>query len=390
MAKICIKGGRVVLPSGIEEINIVSENGKITELTKSVPEACEIIEASGELVTPGFIETHAHGGGGADFSDAYIKSFETAVRTHLKHGVTYIYPTTMSCSKQQLFDIFKTYREVKNTSLGKIMGGLHLEGPFLNPDMCGAQRADIIRTPKKDETDELFENADIIARMTCAPEIDGMEYLAKKASEHNILLSVGHSGATAEEAKRALDMGFSHITHLYSATTTVRKINQRIYAGINEAAYLYDDYRIELIGDGRHVAKETMQMAVKIKGADKINLTGDSMRAAGQEDVTESYLGDICPANRVIIEDGVAKLPDRSVYAGSIATMDKIFKNAVLNYDISIEDAVTMLSESPASLMGAESKGSIENGKDCDVLIWNDNFTLNKIIFGGSEYENQI
>ena len=390
MTKICIKGGRVVLPTGIEEINIISENGKITNLTKATPEDCKVIEASGMLVTPGFVETHVHGGGGADFSDADVKSFETAVKTHLKHGVTYIYPTTMSCSKKQLFDIFTTYREVKSTPLGKLMGGLHLEGPFLNPDMCGAQRADIIRTPKKEETDELFENADIIARMTCAPEIDGMEYLAKKASEKNILLSVGHSGATAEEARRALDMGFSHITHLYSATTTVRKINQRIYAGINEAAYLYDDYRIELIGDGRHVAKETMQMAVKIKGADKINLTGDSMRAAGQDDVTESYLGDICPENRVIIEDGVAKLPDRSFYAGSIATMDRMFKNAVFNYDISIEDAVTMLSKTPASLMGANNKGTIETGKDCDILIWNDDFTLNKIIVGGSEYETQI
>ncbi len=384
--RIYIKNGRVVTPSGIIKTNILAQNGKITDVSDTVPEDTQIIDAKGMLVTPGFVETHVHGGGGADFSDATVDSFKTVISTHLAHGVTSICPTTMSCSKQQLFDIFKAYRETEKTELGKLMHGLHLEGPFLSLEMCGAQRADVVRNPEVREVDEIFDTgADIIRRMTCAPEISGMKYLSKKAIENNVLLSVGHSSATAKEAIAALDIGFSHVTHMYSATTTVRKINQRVCAGINEAAYLYDDYRIELIGDGRHVAKETMQMAIKIKGAKNINLTSDAMRAAGQDGVTESYLGDICPENRVIIEDDVAKLPDRSFYAGSIATADKMFKNAVLEYEIPIETAVTMLSKTPAELIGAKSKGSIEVGKDCDILIWNDDFTLNKIIVNGEK-----
>ena len=132
-------------------------------------------------------------------------------------------------------------------------------------------------------------------------------------------------------------MGFSHITHLYSNTPECEKINQVVCAGLLEAAYLYD-FDIELIGDGHHVAKEVLALALKVKGADKINLTSDAMRAAGT-DAAESYLGEIAPENRVIIEDGVAKLPDRSFFAGSIATGDIMLKWAVRDCSVSVCDA---------------------------------------------------
>lgn len=388
MNRICIKNAKAVLPDGLRTVNIISEDGNIIEISDNVPKEYEAIDAKGQLVTPGFIETHVHGGGGSDFCDATAESFQNVVKTHLSHGTTLICPTAMSCKEDMLYKFFDAYRETKNTPIGEIMYGIHLEGPYLNPKMCGAQRPDIIRNPGISEVERLFDaGSDIICRITAAPEIEGVEYLAKKAVDNGILLSIGHSDATAEEAIKAIDMGFSHVTHMYSATTTVRKINQRVCAGINEVAYLYDDYNIELIGDGRHVAKETMQMAVKIKGADKINLTGDSMRAAGQIGVTESYLGDICPENRVIIDDDVAKLPDMSVYAGSIATMDKIFKNAVVSYEIPVEKVVTMLSTTPAKIIGADNYGEISIGKRCDILIWNEDFSLNKIIVGGKLYE---
>lgn len=384
MNRICIKNGRLVLPDRIEKLNIIAEDGKITDICDFVPKDCAVIDAKGKYVTPGLIELHAHGAGGSDFCDSTPEAFETVIKTHLKHGATLVCPTTVSCSKDKLMGLFDVYRTAKSGRYGAYMHKLHLEGPFLNISMCGAQRPDIIRSPLPDEVDAIFGTAaDIIGRIGCAPEIDCIDYLAKKSVENGIMLSIAHSGATAEETKRAMDMGFNHVTHLYSATTTVRKINQRVCAGILEAAYLYDDINIELIGDGRHVARETMQMALKIKSSDKINLTSDSMRAAGQEGVSESYLGDICPENRVIIDDGVAKLPDMSVYAGSIATADRMLGNAVLNYGISVTDAVNMLSATPARIIGAKSKGIIRKGNDCDIVIWNENFTVSNIITKG-------
>ena len=382
MSRLVIKNGTVVLPDKTVKTNILCENGKIVQVGEVSPADCVVIDAENKIVTPGLIELHAHGGGGSDFCDLSKEAFENVVKTHFKHGVTLICPTLVSCSFENMKKVFGIMREAKAGEYGFLMDKLHLEGPYLSPAQSGAQRKDIIREPSKYETDALMdEAADIIGKISAAPEVEGVPYLAKKAVEKGIRMSIAHSSATAEETKKALDMGFNHITHLYSATTTVRKINDRVCAGILEAAYLYDEFFIELIGDGRHVAKETMQMALKIKSSHKINLTSDAMRAAGQDGVLESYLGDICPENRVIIDDGVAKLPDKSFYAGSIATGDRMLRNAVLNYDIPLEDAVRMLTLTPAKMIGADNKkGKIAEGMDSDIVIWNKDFTISDII----------
>lgn len=384
MKKICITGGRVVLPDEIKNINIVAEKGIIKELSTGIPDDAEIYDAKGKLITPGFVETHSHGAGGADFCDCTKEAFETVIKTHLSHGTTLICPTLMSSKTEMILEVFNVYRDVKKGIYGKFIHKLHLEGPYLNPQMCGAQRPDIIRCPSKEEVDKIFsEGGDIIGRIGAAPEICGIDYLIENAKKNGIVMSVAHSSATAKETDEAVAKGFNHVTHLYSATTSIRKINQRICSGILEAAYLNDDMYVELIGDGRHISEEQMKLAIKIKSADRINLTSDSMRAAGQTGIEKSYLGEICEENAVIIEDGVAKLPDKSSYAGSIATGDIMFKNAVCNYGISVLEAVKMLSETPAKIINESRKGSISKGKDCDIVIWNDDFSVSDIFSMG-------
>ena len=173
------------------------------------------------------------------------------------------------------------------------------------------------------------------------------------------------------------------MTHLYSNTPSVRKINQVVYAGLLEAAYLYD-FDIELIGDGHHVAKEVLQLALKLKGADRINMTSDAMRAAGTN-ADESWLGEILPENRVIIEDGVAKLPDRSFFAGSIATGDVMLKWAVNTCGINICDASKMLSKTPARVIGESRKGVIRRGADADIIFADRNLDIKRVFTGGRE-----
>ena len=382
MKRVLIKNGSVVFPDRVEKTNILIEDGKILKVGEISPEGVPVKDAGNKTVTPGLIELHAHGGGGNDFCDLSAEAFENIVKTHLYHGVTLICPTLASCSLSMMLETFDVYRAAKAGKYGAFMHKIHLEGPYLSLAQSGAQRKDIIRIPTKNEVDTVIgSGADVIGRIGAAPELEGAEYLARSAREKGIMLSIAHSSATAEEAKRALDMGFTHITHLYSGTTTVKKINDRVCAGILEAAYLYDEVDIELIGDGRHVAKETMRMALKIKSPDKINLTSDAMRAAGQTGVTTSYLGHICPENAVIIDDGVAKLPDKSSYAGSIATGDKMLKNAVLNYGIPLIDAVKMLTLTPARLIGVENKkGAIKEGLDADLIIWNEDFSISGIL----------
>lgn len=382
-----IVGGKVVTDNECSDAVIVIENGRISDILppSSECECGEVIDASGMYVLPGFVEIHAHGGGGYDFMDATEEAFEAITETHLKHGTTSILPTTVACGIESMERLFDLYRNVSESSKINLLG-LHLEGPYISYEMKGAQNAAFVRNPTKAETDRLIDkNGDIIRMCTAAPELDGTEYMSKRMRDKNITLSVGHSNGICADARRARELGFTHMTHLYSNTPGVRKINQIVYAGLLEAAYLYD-FDIELIGDGCHVAKEVLQLAHKLKGADKINLTSDAMRAAGT-DVKESYLGEMLPENRVIIEDGVAKLPDRSFFAGSIATGDIILKWAVNICGISICEVSKMLSKTPARVIGEDRKGVIGRGADADIVFADENLDIKRVFVMGSDIQ---
>ena len=198
------------------------------------------------------------------------------------------------------------------------------------------------------------------------------------------MVSEGHSDATTEEALKGFDWGFSHITHFFCGMSSRRKVGQKVVGGVREAAFLRDEITLELIGDGCHVPAELMQLALKIKGDDKVILVTDAMRAAGQ-DVTTSYLGSKEGGVPVIIEDWVAKLVDRSFFAGSVATTDRMLRVA-LSFGVPLVSAVKMLSLTPARLAGAsERKGSLARGKDADIVLMNKDFFVRRVFVRGSE-----
>lgn len=370
--KTFIKNGQTVTPDRIINGCVVVKDGKILECgyTGEIPYDASVIDAGGDYIMPGFVEVHVHGGGGFDYMDGTVEAFNAVSKVHREHGTTTILPTTVACSFDSMVRVFDTYRKVLSQNTIINYGGLHLEGPFISMEMKGAQNPEYVRCPSRKEVDAILEaGGDVIRKCTVAPEIDGIPYLAEEMQKHGISLSSGHSNGTYSDIEKGFDMGIRHITHMYSNTPSVRKINQVMYAGIIEAAYSIDGMCIELIGDGHHLPKEVLRMALKIKGADKINLTSDAMRAAGT-DVTESFLGECKPENRVIIEDGVAKLPDRSFYAGSITTGDKMLRWAVLDCGVSLCDASKLLCLSPARNAGLDKcKGRLKAGKDADIIF---------------------
>ena len=379
------KNANIVFEDKVEFGSLAVENGKIIGFNIEDKNS-EIIDVDGGYVIPGFIDIHVHGGGGADFMDGNVRAFEKALSAHLSHGTTTIYPTTMSSPFSEILDTFKVYREVIKRNNVKInLGGLHLEGPFLSPKMCGAQRLDLIIQPMDETIQSLKENSDIIARITCAPEVDNVIDMAKKLIPCGISFSMGHTNATYEQAEDAVKHGFSSITHLYSATSGFHKVNQKVHIGVTQAGLGVEELYVELIGDGCHVPKELLRLVSKIRGFDKVCIVTDAMRAAGTN-VTESYLGKICPENRVIIDDGVAKLPDKSFFAGSIGTMDRALNFAVKTAGISICDAVKMLSLTPAKLMNiSDHKGSIEIGKDADLVVCDKDLSVKSVYVKGQK-----
>lgn len=374
-----------VLPSQTKLINILCENGKIIKLNCDLNESCDqTIDIKGDYLLAGFVDVHLHGGGGSDFMDGDVASMENATKTHLYHGTTTLFPTTMSATWNDVKRTVQVYREfVKNSNVPTRLGGLHLEGPFLSTKMSGAQRSDLIYTPTKEHVDFIKENCDVIKRITCAPEEDGVIDMAKELLPYGISFSMGHTMATYECGEDAFNKGFSSITHCYSATSGFHKVNQKVHIGITQLAYALDDIYAELIGDGCHVPKELLRLMLKVKGSDRICLVTDSMRAAGT-DVTESYLGARVPENRVIIDDGVAKLPDKSFFAGSIATMDIAVRFAVKKASVPIEIVSKLVSLNPAKLMGIDDKvGSIEQSKYADFVVMDKDLNVKNVYIDG-------
>lgn len=347
----------------------------------------EVLDAQGCFVSPGFIELHAHGGAGYDFMDGTVEAFQEITRIHLENGATTIIPTTVSADIKQLLKLFEVYREALPQCPS--MYGIHLEGPYLSPAQKGAHKAELLRLPSVEDAKLLVqEGAGILNQMTAAPELPGMRAFAEILLENGVRMSVGHSNASADIVLDAFDYGFSHVTHLYSATSTVHKEEQVVKGGVIEAAYLSDLATVELIGDGKHAAQHAMQLAVKIKGPEKIALVSDALRPAGT-DVKESWLGEKLPQNRVIIEDGVAKLPDRSFFAGSIATGRMLLQKGVTHYGLSLLDTVTMMTRTPAEILGLHDKGRLEEGCAADVVIFDENYRIHNVLLGGKIVERR-
>ena len=219
-------------------------------------------------------------------------------------------------------------------------------------------------------------------RWSAAPELPGVDGFANALRECGILPCIGHSDADFDCVSKAKDLGFTHVTHLYSCTSTVHRKNAFRYAGIVEAAYYFDDMTVEIIADGIHLPPSLLKLIYKLKGPDKIALITDSMRGAGMPD-GESVLGNLDNGLHVIIEDGVAKLMDRSAFAGSVATCDRLLRNMVNLADVPLVDAVKMASLTPARILGIKNKGSLEAGYDADIVIFDENINVVNTIVNG-------
>lgn len=384
--KIYIKNGAVVLPNAILKNDSITIDGeKISAVGENQPQDCVVMDACGGYILPGFIDLHVHGGGGYDFMDADENAVCGVAKAHCKHGTTGLYATTMTCPDELLIEAIQAYKKAKQTQYdGAELLGLHIEGPFFSMAGKGAQPISEQRYPTRDVLENLIAIGEgHIKRWDEAPELDGTEVFAAVMHENGIMPSVAHTNGVADDAHKAFALGFPHVTHFYSATTTGRKINGIVYSGVNEATYITDSVTIELIADGKHIPKEHMLLAYKVKGADKTALVTDAMRAAGTDDKT-SILGGKDGGVPVVIKDGVAQLVDLSSYAGSIGTMDNALRVAHLHYGIPLIDTVKMLSLTPAKIMKIDKeKGSIERGKDADIVVMDKDFNVKKVFVKG-------
>lgn len=383
--KKAIKNGRIITPSGIRDGVLLYEGSKILGVADEAPsDVEEVVDAKGLWVSPGFIDIHTHGAGGADFMDGTVDAYLTAARMHAVHGTTTLYPTTLTCSNEVLFASFDTFKKAreKNTE-GAQFGGIHLEGPYFNPVQAGAQDPRYLRNPEPKEYNEILDRCPDIKRWSFSPELPGAEEFAAELKRRGVLASIGHTNATFEQCDAAFKAGARHMTHFFSCMSTITRRNAYRYAGTLEYGYWQDGISLEIIGDGIHVPSTLLHLIIKLRGVENIALITDSMRAAGMPDGIYK-LGDLVTGQDVIVEDGVAKLMDRSAFAGSVATTDRLVRTLMRDGGCSLFDAVRMMTANPARFMGiTDSKGSLEEGKDADIVLFNNNIDIQTTIIKG-------
>jgi N-acetylglucosamine-6-phosphate deacetylase len=260
---------------------------------------------------------------------------------------------------------------------------MHLEGPYFALSQRGAQDPRYIRDPNPEEYKAVIEYSKSITRWSAAPELKGAIEFGRYLKSKGILPAIAHTDAIYEEALEAFENGYSLATHFYSAMSGVTRRNAYRYAGVIEAGYLIDEMDLEIIADGIHLPPPLLKLIYKIKGPDKIALITDAMRGAGMPE-GDSVLGNIHTGLKVIIEDGVAKLPDRTSFAGSVATFDRLVRTMVQQADVSLIDAVKMATATPARIMGlSDRKGSLVVGKDADIVIFDEDISIKTTIING-------
>ena len=378
-----IKNAKIVTSTEVLENAVcVVEDGVIKYVGEDSANlfADEVIDANGGYLVPGFIDIHCHGGNNYDFMDASVDELKIIADYHLSHGTTTLLATTLCATDEETEAALETFKKYKASKPCSTLYGVYMEGPWFNPAQCGAQDTSCMKKPNAEELFALKEKYPFICKVGAAPELEGAEEFGKMAKKLGIVASPAHTDANFSEMEKALDWGYTVITHLYSGMKGTERKNAYRVAGAVEAGLYFDGYDVEIIADGRHLPLELLKYIYKFKGADRICLITDAMRASGLPNGARTVIGTLKNGIDVIIEDDVAKLPDRQAFAGSTATTDRLYRTMERAIGRDMVALPKMASSTPARVMGLSDRGEIAEGKLADLLILDENLEIVKII----------
>ncbi|WP_055669409.1 N-acetylglucosamine-6-phosphate deacetylase [Desnuesiella massiliensis] len=370
-----IKNCKIIFHDRIEDGSILIENGKIKAINPITHDDNDIIDAEGSYVSPGFIDVHIHGAGGYDTMDGTYDALNHISKSISKHGTTSFLPTTMTCAIDDIRKSIEAIAKAKEIGTeGANVLGAHLEGPFINPEMIGAQNPKYVENPSIETFKSMVgEHIDAITSITLAPEVEGAKELISYLKENNITVSMGHTKATYNEAIEGVKCGVCHSTHLFNAMTGLHHREAGVVGAIFDS-----EITTETISDGIHISYPSLRIAYKQKGTDKVLLVTDAMMACSMPDGMYSLGG-----QDVVVKEGAARLANGAL-AGSVLTLDAAVRNVVKNSNYPLYEVVKMATLNPARLCKVENrKGSIKEGFDADLLIFDEDITIKKVIING-------
>jgi N-acetylglucosamine-6-phosphate deacetylase len=395
----CLIGGTVLTPLRIIHPGVVVVEGdRIATVSdiKNFRVKAEFreIDVSGLHVAPGFIDIHVHGGGGHDVMEGSLEALAAIAQAHAEGGTTSWLATTLTAPIDEIEKALQAIEKAMEAPpIGAKLLGAHLEGPYFHPEQAGAQNPMYLKLPNPGEYNDLLNKFSCIKRVSAAPELPGALELGQELRRRGILAAIGHSNATYQQVLKAIEVGFSHVTHIYSGMSSVRRIQAYRFAGVLEAALLLDQLTTEMIADGHHLPPSLMRLVLKVKGTERVCAVTDAIAAAGlgpgryrlggldvvvEDEVPEEYEIQLGKGNCV------AKLVDRSAFAGSAALMNMLVRNLANFVGLPLIEAVKMATWTPARILGvSHERGLLAPGMKADLVVFDDNFDVHMTIVEG-------
>lgn len=386
--------GQIVLPDRVTRGTVVTRDRRIAAILPAgapVPPDAQVIDAGDGYIAPGFIDLHVHGGDGGDFMDGTAEAFRLALRAHARHGTTRMAITTTVARHDQILatlDLTRQFRQTPSADGARVLGA-HFYGPYFRYEARGAHPGGPIRPPAEQEFLQYLEYADDLVTATIAPEVPGAQEFTEACTARGVRTNVGHSWATFAQMTAAVGWGVRHVDHLYCAMSDKTRLRQfQMYpmqGGVLEATLYYDELTTEVIADGKHLDAGLLLLARKIKGPDRVALVTDCNRALDMPD-GEYMIGPLDGGELLIKRDGVGLMPDLSALASSVEGMDHMVRTYVQLTACPVWEAIRMASLTPARIAGRSADlGSLEPGKQADVLILNADLQTQRVFIDGAE-----
>jgi N-acetylglucosamine-6-phosphate deacetylase len=372
---------RLVFPDGVRDgLEIIESGGKICDLRAAgqYPEP-DAFDLGGNYLAPGFVDLHIHGAKGRDTMEASAEAFREICAYHASGGTTSLLLTTATAPFDQIIATLAAARRA--VSALPQLAGVHVEGPFISPARPGAQNKAFIREPDAEAIDSLLEYADVVKRVTLAPEARGALAAIARFWAQNIAVSGGHSDAWDEEARAGFERGMRHTTHTFNCMSSMRRRDGARVAGLLEFALSEPEILCELIADGHHVSTTLMKMLYRAKGATGICLVTDATAGAG---LPESAHFNLAGAD-CVVRDGACWLADGSALAGSAARMIDLVRTMVNDVGVPLHEVIAMSTTNPAGAVPLPEKGTLAVGTDADFVVFSPELEVLRTFVAGEE-----
>lgn len=374
-------GGRCVLPEGIRsDVAIVCRDGRIADITSDPAPGIEPVDVGGRLVTPGLIDIHVHGALGVSFGEPDAATYDAILRHLARQGITSAHASLVSAPVEEIVRILEFAADYRpGTGTARFLG-MHLEGPFIAVDQCGAHDPAMLRAPTRQDGDRLMQHADTVRMVTLAPELPGAIELIRRLAAAGIVVAVGHSSAGAEHFRAAVAAGATHLTHLWSGQSNLTRSGPWRVPGLLELSLASEGLTAEIIADGRHLPPELLTMARRCLPG-RLCVVSDAVSGAGLPEGTRYRAGTV----ECEVRDGVGIVIGADAFGGSTTTVNAMLDHLVTDLRWPVPEAVAMATRTPAQVAGiADTRGVLAPGYAADIAVFDERFRARATLVNGT------